>query len=488
MMAKQLAALVLTICCIMVLFFLPFAVTFFSFYRSSQPITTLPIRAFSLFMKRDKTPQEYQFIKNTVRALRNSSVWWAKHTNIPYGEEISIVTTHLDKLLGSKEKVRYLIFFLNNRELRPGGGFIGSVGTITLHNYTLTDILIEDVYEIDGQLTEHVEPHSAVRKYLEQPNGFLRDSNFSPDFKKNVDAAVFFLQKTKRLQDRNFEGAVGITPTAFEYLLDGIGELYLTDYQTSITKDNFYDKTQTYVEDDFFPGSKQKRNFLTSLTGTMLLQLERTSPEKIFTSLYKGLAEKQIVLFAKTRQIESIFNKLGWAGRQSRSQFDYLFPVDANVGVNKINSFITRDIFLQTHIKPGGSINRSFTALYANKSTGRERFGGTYKNYFQLYMPRNITIQSVQIGNENILRYDTFYEQGYSVVGVFIEVPPRETRRLIVNYTSSEKYHHKRPYTLRLQKQIGSKNDNVTIFSILPDNRIYRKSDILNHDIMFTAL
>ena len=80
----------------------------------------------------------------------------------------------------------YLLLLQNNMELRPTGGFIGSVGLLDLQDGKMNNLDILDVYTIDGQLKGHVDPPDPIRKYFNQPNWFLRDSNFDPDFANSM--------------------------------------------------------------------------------------------------------------------------------------------------------------------------------------------------------------------------------------------------------------------------------------------------------------
>src|SRR3989338_9272877 len=69
-----------------------------------------------------------------------------------YLETLQKMTRHTDALVGGSQPKKYLLFFYNNMELRPGGGFIGSFATLEVRNYSLYDFQVYDVYDADGQL------------------------------------------------------------------------------------------------------------------------------------------------------------------------------------------------------------------------------------------------------------------------------------------------------------------------------------------------
>jgi len=385
---------------------------------------------------------------------------------------------HLDELLGKNGERKYLLLFENNMELRPGGGFIGSFGILTFANYQLKNLRIEDVYEADGQLKAHVEPPPAIKKYFHQPHWFLRDSSFSPDFPENFKTAEFFLEKELNFTD--FAGGAAITTTAINYLLDGFGDIYLPDYRETINKDNFYLKTQFYAEKNFFPGSIQKRAFLSSLVRMLLLKLEDASYKKLITGLKRSLLEKQIVLYFKQEDLNKEINMFGWGGRlvvpkcagqSANCVIDSFFPVDANLGVNKANFFISRLVNFKVKIKEDGEINNLLSLTFKNDSVGEIFPGGTYKNYFQVFLPKDVWVKQVIKDGVLVDDYEEREEDQFKVVAFFFQLPPQKTSEIKINYRLSAKINKGRNlYQLVVQKQIGSANNDLILEFYLPKN------------------
>ena len=117
-------------------------------------------------------------------------------------EDARATFTYIDEFLtlypnlaGYKEAKTYLVLLQNSNELRPTGGFIGSVGVIKFEDGILSDFRIDDVYTLDGQLKGHVDPPLPIRDLLGQEHWYLRDSNWSPDFKESAIRAAWFYQK-----------------------------------------------------------------------------------------------------------------------------------------------------------------------------------------------------------------------------------------------------------------------------------------------------
>jgi len=385
--------------------------------------------------------------------------------------QLKKIIPFFDEIMAINDEKHYLLLFANNMELRPGGGFIGSFGILTTKNYSLDSIKVYDVYDADGQLKAHVEPPTAIKDYLKQPHWFLRDSAFSPDFLENYSQAKFFLDKELSLD--NFSGAILITTSAIENILQGFGNIYLSNFKETVNSKNFYLKAQYYAEKNFFPGSIQKKTFLSTLLQQALLNLNNVSAKDVVNGIKKSLDEKQLVVYMDNQKIQSVFESLFWSGRVIKPQCindnqnclnDYIMPIDANLGINKANFFVNRLITLKTYFNDDGQINHSLSVVFKNESQSDVFPGGSYKNYFQVYIPQNTTIQSITkngvlVNQEEIS--DQFKDDWFRVIGIFFEVKPKSSTEIKINYQLTDRFKKGQgTYQLVVQKQIGSANND----------------------------
>lgn len=401
----------------------------------------------------DPIPKIQKKIQDILRALRS----------------IEIFLSHADLLLGKNGARKYLLLFENNMELRAGGGFIGSFGIVSFDSYTLQSLEVKDVYEADGQLKVHIEPPEAIATYLHQPHWFLRDSNFSPDFQENFEKAEDFLKKELNLA--NFNGGIALTTTALNTIIGAFGSVYIPDYQDTVTKDNFYIKAQTYTEKNFFPGSTQKKNFLSSLTRSLMLSLDRVSLKDLAEAIRQSLDDKQIVLYMKDEVFKNNTDNLHWNGKLIVPQCannlspcinDNIFVVDANLGVNKANFFISRLIAIKVKIEKDGVINNILSVSYKNDSPGEVFPGGTYKNYFQVYLPQDITVREITKNGTLVKRYETRATDHFTILAFYFEIPPQKTAHIKILYRLAQTIQKgTQKYQLVIQKQIGAINNDV---------------------------
>ena len=383
---------------------------------------------------------------------------------------------HMDSLLAKDSDKKYLLLFANNMELRPGGGFIGSYAIVHISNYTIGEIQVYDVYDADGQLTSHIAPPEPISKFMEQPFWYLRDSAFTGDFVTNFKQAEEFLEI--EVGETDFDGGLLLTTTSVKNIIATVDKLYIPDYKDTITAENFYLKAQLYAEEKFFPGSIQKKSFLSNVMDQMLFHLADADMEALFSNLQESLNQKQLVLYSKDPALQQVFENHYWSGRllspnctvSAHCISDYLYQMDANLGVNKANFYVQRPTELKISIDSTGKIINTLSVLYSNDSNQGVFPGGTYKNYFQALLPPNAHIQSVTLDRSPIEEYDETNFK-YKTVGFFMTVPPQEKRRVEIIYRlPTTIIQGTGVYQLILQKQIGSPNYDLQFTFDLPSN------------------
>jgi len=414
-----------------------------------------------------KIPEKPKFFLQLKNNINNGINILAKSRSI---------LPQLKDILGIDNQKKYLLLFANNMEIRPGGGFIGSYGILTVNKLSIENIQIFDVYDADGQLKTHIDPPLAIRKYLNQPNWFLRDSAFSFDFAENYTQAKSFLNTEMNLSD--FSGGIIITTTAIQNILEATNEVYLPDYDEKVNKDNFYIKTQLHSEDKFFPGSIQKKTFLGSLTRQILLNLDSISFSKMLQMFQKSLDEKQIAMIFENKIIQQSFDSLYWSGKTiapiclydvQNCVVDYVFPVDANLGVNKADFFITKTQNLNIKISKEGMINNELIIKIKNSSQNDIFPGGLYKDYFQVSLPPRAIVNEVTKNSTLVEVYDVKVDV-YKTIGFLVEIKPQASSEIKIKYSLSQPLEKgEGVYQLIYQKQIGSRNSDLQVSIKIPE-------------------
>jgi len=389
-------------------------------------------------------------------------------------------------LIGEEEKRTYLVLFQNSAELRPTGGFIGSFAFLTFEKGKFVDFEIQDVYWADGQLKGHVEPPPELKKYLGEANWYLRDANWDPDFPTSARKIQWFLEKEI---GRKVDGVVGINLFVAQRLLEVVGEIDLPDYNEKINANNFFERAQYHSEIGFFPGSTQKQDFLGTVARILFERIKSAQGKtklEIAKSIYQSLKTKDILVYLNNPEVMRIVFDLGWDGgvRNFKSQMlnpsagqagvksfeDYLFIVEANVGVNKANYFVERTLNEEMRIESDGRIRKSLKISYQNKSPSVHFPAGDYKNYLRILVPQGselekIFINSQELDKEKVDVGNIFEKTSF---GFLVNVPVGERKEVEIHWFLPEKIEpaEKVQYLYFVQKQSGARQEkfNLKVF------------------------
>lgn len=328
------------------------------------------------------------------------------------GNSLSFIANLYPSISGGTKNKQYLILLQNNRELRPTGGFIGTVGLLRFEENQINTITIEDVYSIDGQLKGHVDPPIPIRTILNQEHWYLRDSNWSADFEESAKKALWFYEKST---GQTADGVIAITLPFVEDLLNITGPLSIPEYNISVTSSSVFEHLHTTIEDSFFPGSQQKKNIISNLAYVLKNRLTGLSLNeylKLGVLLSNSLENKNILFYSTETSLQEEFTSIGWGGKfppetacsDRNDPFclqDLFAVVEANLGVNKANTNIERS-FSRFISLSAQELNRKDSLEWEHTINKQSVGGGDYTTYTRVYYPTGTTIQSVYINDVSI--------------------------------------------------------------------------------------
>ena len=383
-------------------------------------------------------------------------------------------------LIGIGGRRKYAVLFQNNMELRATGGFIGSFAILSFENGKLYDMPIYDVYDADGQLKGHVEPPSAIKNILGEANWYLRDSNFDPDFPTSARRAEWFIKKSL---NQDLDGTVAVNVNTLADLLKATGPLDVADYNETITGDNLYERSQFHAEVNFFPGSTQKKEFLSTVANalfTRLPTLDGAVGLKVISALADTIQEKNTLVAVTAPATDRVFKTLGWNGELSDvpcptsdpCDQDYAMVVDSNFGVNKANYFINRSLEEVITFDKSLNVNHTLRINYQNTSTSTAWPSGAYKNYQRLYLPPLANITSVTVDDKPLTTKDYTISAEHSkfVIAYLVNVPINSKLTVSLDYTTPPLSSNGDPlYSWYWQKQSGTSSaDKLTLYLNYP--------------------
>lgn len=373
----------------------------------------------------------------------------------------------LPEVIGLNGTRNYLLLFMNNTELRPGGGFIGSYGIAKFEDGRLRDLFIDDIYNADGQLTERISPPQPLKDYLGVGNLTLRDSNFSPDFPASSKLARELLFKEVK---REVFGVIALDIQTIEKLLLVTGPVTVSDFGETVTSENFYERAQYHAEIGFFPGSSAKKDFIGAVGRIVLDRILRSKPETwpvLAQAIQSALDEKHMLFNFDDHATQELVAESGWDGAvkptansQTNRLEDYLMVVDANLGANKANYFIKNQANYRVAADKNGQLQATLTILYEHTATTETWPSGRYKDYLRVYVPKGASLQRFEMSDvKEAPAVTTSTEFDKTVFSLFFEIPSQTKKTLIFTYLIPSKLPtiaSPTDYHLMVQKQAGT--------------------------------
>lgn len=383
------------------------------------------------------------------------------------------------KLLGWEENlVTYLILLQNNTELRPTGGFLGSYLVMDIDQGRITRFKVDDIYNPDGILKQKITAPAAAQKYMGVKELGIRDANWWPSFPESAEKVATLYEFAT---GEKISLVLALDLEVVKGLLKATGEIYLPDYQETITAENLFERTEIASEVNFEPGSTQKKDFLGNLANVLLNHLiQEGNPDwnKIGKNFLTNLSQKDILFFSRWPQLQSVFSYADWAGEIKKTTGDYLWAIDTNVGGNKANFWIKRSTSYQLDVDRDGNLIATLKLAWRHTGQSESWPGGTYKNFLRVYTPLGPQLLEQTNFSDEVATYEEFDK---TVLGGLVEIPVNSQKQITLKYKLPENvgFKNSSQYSLLIQKQSGIGIENFSFKLDLPVFLNLKEGDLI---------
>lgn len=382
---------------------------------------------------------------------------------------------------GLEEEKRFLLLFENNDELRPAGGFIGSLGDLVVKDGEIVSLTTEDVYATDGPAEEFMitVPPTPISQYLNVQAWFLRDANWSPDGPTSFAKSLELLAAEEALlgqEPRSFDGVIAMTPTFVSSLLAIVGSITIEDQ--TFTAENFaealdYQVQYAYVEQGLHP--IQRKEIIGTLAKELVGKLT-DYPLPLWSNIIEAVntakVQKQLFLYSTNSMVQERIEAVGWSGSRQSGEQDVVMVVDANLASLKTDSAVDRSIFYRLRQNDQGRLIASLSILYDHQ--GEFDWKTTrYRTYTRVYVPEGSELLRVsgtllddRLNNPSLTTgpVEVVNELGFTSFGAFTAVEPGEQQTLEFVYYLPDALADNfsdGDYELNVLKQLGSRSDSA---------------------------
>jgi uncharacterized protein DUF4012 len=400
----------------------------------------------------------------------------------------------IPSLMGVGGEKRYLLFALDNAEIRPIGGLIGAFATPRFTDGLLQDLVFKDILAVDRvDQGQYVAPPEALGDHL--LNDFtwqVADAGWWPDFADSVrDARRMYEIETG---DGNFDGAIAFTPEFVDRLLEIVGPVEIPEAGVTVHPGETHlvslEQVSVLRRGE---GRKQFLAFLASAVLDRIFELPPARYPEVASALDEAAKRRQFQIIVDDPASQEVLTRIGWYRPFTfPDEGDRLSIMEANVApVSKLNVLIELDHALEVQLQPDGSAQERLVTSFTNKfgpdlSPELERvrlaFGsGNLGSYHRRYLDPEAEVLSVSGGDPEFAITDPDdedIESGSLAVGNYQFVRPGvvrlETAYLVPNILGSTTRDPATTGTYRLtfRKQPGRDRDSLRVSVTVPQGTI----------------
>lgn len=341
-------------------------------------------------------------------------------------------------LLGIGQPANYLVIAMDRTELRPGGGFQGNYGILTLSGGKQPanqPLGLRDTYELDQKYYQKsisadlsacddstgsvAPPYDGpqppavywwwpIRNFSCHWDWGLRDANLSPDFPTNARMAMDIAQAAGEVPNQsNLQGVVAFTPALVESVLriPGVGPISLPQYPKDppVTADNVEELIHCHqlgiCSGPVGQEKAPRKEFSHLLSQAMLARIKQLPHEMLAHVAEVGLRAmqtKDLEVYLADPRAEMMLQQIGLAAQIHTGAGDGFFVVDTNDGGNKANTYVTEQYAdLVTLLPDGGAVHRlEITVTYDKQGTVYSDVNtpDDYNAVQRVYMPGDASI------------------------------------------------------------------------------------------------
>ncbi|MFZ5364318.1 MAG: DUF4012 domain-containing protein [Patescibacteria group bacterium] len=419
------------------------------------------------------------------------------------------------KFLGDEMDKRYLIIFQNPGEVRPTGGFIGSLALVDFDRGEIKNMEIPGggSYDFQGSLRERIVAPKPLQ--LINARWQLQDANWFFDFPTSAQKIKWFYEKSG---GPTVDGVIAINADFVANLLDIVGPIEMPEYGKILNGENFIEEVQMTVEVEYDKVENKPKKIISDMAPELIDKIISAEPKQfgeILVALIRALSQKDILLYSSSPEIEHEIKNFDWGGevKPVPEETDYLAVVNTNIAGQKTDWVVKQDIGLETNIVEGGYVKNKLTVTRTHEGIKRELFTGVRNvNYLRVYVPAGSTLISasgfeapskdlfekpegdykVDIDLKNSEAGELvdassgttiFNESGKTVFGNWIQVDPGETVTVTMEYILPFRISlpvSEKTWWNSFKERIGQSKTPATIYQLLVQKQSGVESTFIN--------
>lgn len=295
---------------------------------------------------------------------------------LPIADDGLILLTVLPEMAGADGAKSYLILAQNEDELRATGGFISGAGVLTVENGRILSLDFEDAYRVDNFQKPYNDPPQPLQDIMGLDLFVFRDANFWPDFPTSAEQAMDLYSYGQDLPP--LDGAIAFDQQFLQMLLRATGPVDIVEEGVQITSGNIRQTLQDSWAIDEGQEARDwvanRKDFLGTFAAALQQKLFADFGQLDLLTLVRQMSlateQKRLQLHMRDPSVAAVLDSIGWNGRlHNPTSGDFLMIVDTNVGFNKANVYIERQLDALVTILPDNRAQTELTLTYQHTGT-----------------------------------------------------------------------------------------------------------------------
>ncbi|MDB5076364.1 MAG: hypothetical protein JWO42_2543 [Chloroflexi bacterium] len=366
----------------------------------------------------------------------------------------------LPAALGADSPRDYLLVPQNNEDLRATGGFIGTVAVLHVDHGSVRLTRVADSYAVDNGTRPNVLPPMPMAMYG-WSSLFFRDGNWSADYPTSAQVLkILYGLGTKMKTD----GVIAFTPPMVQQMLQLTGPIDIPGYQERLNASNFFQRLDYQV--NVVKRSGEAKAFAVAAYRTVfahLVALNKLDGRQVLAMLRTSVQSHDLLLYFDDGTVQAAARRAGADGGINPTTGDYVYVVDTNTSLQKVNYLVHNAITYQATIRPDRSIYATLSLRYTNTADSGNvppMQSPDYDEFVRVLVPAGSKLLS-SIGLDaqwatNTVHHKTEFSGHFAL-------PSRSTRTLTFHYHIPASVDAGSAYSLLVQRQPGSGNWPVEI-------------------------
>ncbi|MFN8556177.1 MAG: DUF4012 domain-containing protein [Dehalococcoidia bacterium] len=410
-------------------------------------------------------------------------------------------------VLGMDGPRTYAILGQNSAEIRPTGGFIGSLGLITLDQGRVVHQEYRSSYSFDNPALPVPPAPAPIARHIGGGGWALRDANWSPDVPTTARSVEDFLAYNQGIR---VDGVIAFDTFAVGGLLRALGPIAVPGFPEPVTTEQWYELASELIYGDPNDTLREQEENKGLVLGPMLRavteRLQSATAEEqpnVLRALRTAFEERHILAFFHDQAPAALARRHDADGLLGPEPgVDLVYVVDANLSYSKVGGFIRQRIHFETTLNARAApVENAVTVTYENTLTPdglrRDRLRriagyeyepevrgivnapGILGTYLRLYAPAASRLTATDPPILPAQQVDA----GLLSLGRYVRVPPGQGAAVTYRYRPPAGLTAPGRYRARIVKQPGTEGHELSVrISLPPGATVTAMSPQLRHD------